>query len=411
MRVFSNKAASFLAALLFFFSMGAIAADRYVRAGASGSNNGTDWTNAWTSLSSINWTTIGSGGTLWIAAGSYSGGLGNPNSINQAVKRATVANHGTSTGWSDAYDGQVTVTPSSGTRFLSIGTSADNFVIDGQAWDPWKLKGVGVRGYDGMLQQAGADNVTIRGVEIDGQQEVTASGGPEDGIRWMGGQGGLIEHSFIHDFGQTGGAHNDAIQGPTCNNIEIRFSRFANSGMHVFLGDYEWSNQYCDGISIHHNVFYNDTGGNSYNCIVFKGTHQGAVIDNNVFDIKGQGSVLYLANDPAPGANATNGYFRNNIVYQSDLNDVSFYTHSNNTYYGGESLSETGGSTSNPLFVNAASRDYHLQSGSPAIGTGTNLGYTIDYGGNTVGNPPDRGAIQYESALLPAPINLHWSPK
>ena len=49
---------------------------------------------------------------------------------------------------------------------------------------------------------------------------------------------------------------------------------------------------------------------------------------------------------------------------------------------------------SNPLFV--SSTDFHLQSGSPAINKGINVGLTSDYEGNTVpyGSAPDIGVFE-----------------
>jgi hypothetical protein len=78
---------------------------RYLNAAAAGSNNGTDWTNAWTSLATAE-TNLTRGQTLCVADGTYSSAV----TFNTAtsgttyitIKKATVADHGTSTGWSDA---------------------------------------------------------------------------------------------------------------------------------------------------------------------------------------------------------------------------------------------------------------------------------------------------------------------
>lgn len=56
-------------------------------------------------------------------------------------------------------------------------------------------------------------------------------------------------------------------------------------------------------------------------------------------------------------------------------------------------------------FVNAASRDYHLVSGSPWVGGGIDLGYTLDLDKNTrnQGGAPDMGAYKFQIApVLPA---------
>ncbi len=352
-----------LVGMLLSMAINAQAADKYVRKGASGS--GTSWTEAYGDLKNVSGYGM-SGSTLWVAAGNYTGGFPDLSVASVTIKRATVASHGTATGWSDTYDNQVTVSPPSGTNFLVIAASATGTVVDGVGFLPWKFRVVGVRGYDGMLRNDGADNVVIRGIELDGMGESTPSGGPEDGLRWMGGANDIIEHNFIHDFQQVGGAHNDGVQGPSCTNITFRYNVFKNNGMHIFLGDYAWGSQSCNGISIHHNVFYNDSNGGSYNGIVFKGTNSNGTytskIENNVFNLRGQGQVFYLADSPSPGCcnNVSNGYFRNNIIYSSTVGDVTFYSHSYNVYYSSSGPTETGRLTTDPQFTNVTSNDYSL---------------------------------------------------
>jgi hypothetical protein len=400
---------------LALFSLNSVAADMYVRKGASGA--GTSWTDAYGELSRVSWTGM-SGSTLWIAAGSYTTGLPNLGTANVTIKRATVASHGTSTGWSDSYDGQVTVTPSYGSGFLVINSSASGTVVDGAGYAPWKFRVAGVRGYNGMLQNDGADNVVLRGVEFDGLAESTPSGGPEDGLRWMGGKNAVIEHNFIHDYQQVGGAHNDGVQAPSCTNITFRYNFFKNNGMHLFLGDYNWGSQYCNGITINHNVFYNDPNGGSYNAIVFKGTNNGGGytnrIDNNVFNLRGLGSVFYLADSPSPGCcnGLNNGFFRNNIIYSSSIGNIEYYSRSNNVYFNNSGPSDTGSVKSDPLFMDVANNDYRLKAGSPAIGAGLNLGYASDVAGTPITSPAAIGAYNFGSggatAATPpaAPTNL-----
>jgi hypothetical protein len=393
--------------VLVFHSLNAQAADKYLRKGASGT--GTSWADAYGELNSVSWSGM-SGFTLWIAAGSYTQGFPSVSIPNVTIRRATVSSHGTSTGWADSYDNQVTVTPNSGTNFLVIGSGADSLVLDGVAYNPWKFRVAGVRGYNGMLRNDGADNVVIRGIEFDGMAESTASGGPEDGLRWMGGTNDIIEHNYIHDYQQVSSAHNDGVQGPSCTNITFRYNVFKNNGMHLFLGDYAWGTQYCNGITIDHNIFYNDSNGGSYNSIVFKGTNLGGSytnkIENNVFNLRGQGSVFYLADSPSPGCcnNLANGYFRNNIVYSSAVGNVGYYSHSYNTYYNSSGPSETAALTSNPLFTDVASNNYSLQATSPAIGSGMNLGYTQDIAGTSIpSTSPDRGPYEYIGATTAVP--------
>ncbi|MCR4275701.1 MAG: hypothetical protein NUV83_03060 [Candidatus Wolfebacteria bacterium] len=93
----------FLAVFLGLFGLAesSEAANRYVRQGASG--NGSDWANAYGSLPSA----LTRGDTYYLATGSYGAGHIFDDAVNGTlvitIKKATVADHGTSTGWSDSY--------------------------------------------------------------------------------------------------------------------------------------------------------------------------------------------------------------------------------------------------------------------------------------------------------------------
>ncbi len=81
-------------------------ANHYVREGAGGSADGSDWTNAWVTLPAA----LTRGDTYYIADGTYTGydfddALDGTTYIY--IKKATAADHGTETGWDSAYgDGQ-----------------------------------------------------------------------------------------------------------------------------------------------------------------------------------------------------------------------------------------------------------------------------------------------------------------
>ena len=63
------------AALLCSFTCGTNAENLYLRSGAAGSESGSDWNNAWSSIAKIQWGAgsgkVSVGDTLWVAAGSY----------------------------------------------------------------------------------------------------------------------------------------------------------------------------------------------------------------------------------------------------------------------------------------------------------------------------------------------------
>lgn len=86
----------------FFFAVPVIvsAANKYVRAGASG--NGSDWTNAYGSLPA----TLTRGDTYYLADGNYgSYAFDDAESGTQwiTVKKAIQSDHGTDTGWQNSY--------------------------------------------------------------------------------------------------------------------------------------------------------------------------------------------------------------------------------------------------------------------------------------------------------------------
>ena len=97
---------------------------------------------------------------------------------------------------------------------------------------------------------------------------------------------------------------------------------------------------------------------------------------------------------------------QNNIFYIDGYymitNNTSF-THTHNHYYliGGTQLGFTlgpGELIAAPLFTNFDGKDYQLQSSSPAIDAGSNLGFTNDFNYNPVpfGAAPDVGAFEYQ---------------
>jgi hypothetical protein len=58
------------------------------------------------------------------------------------------------------------------------------------------------------------------------------------------------------------------------------------------------------------------------------------------------------------------------------------------------------------MFQNIKINDFHLKPGSPAIDSGIDLNYTMDFDGNKVphGSAPDIGAFEYTGNSTGAPI-------
>ena len=351
------------------------AADKYVRKGASGS--GTSWSDAYGDFNTVSWSGMTSGNTLWVAAGSYTGSLPSISTSGLSIKRATVASHGTSTGWSDAYDDQVTVNPSG--QFLSI--NANNTTVDGASHSPWKFRVVGVKSPGGMIL-IDANNGTVRNMDMDGNYESGPDGGNEDCFRIAGGDSITLEYNFIHDYIYAGGSHSDGVQMPSGTNFIYRYNISRNNGMHVFLGDVAWygSSGWVNNVKIYGNVFYNTNSYYSYDTIDCKNCTSNSsyyfYIENNTFDtLNAYGNRVLIYQN---GGSTAQLYFRNNILYNSSPNDATSGIHSYNNYYGTTAPTETGAYVGDPQFTDRTNHIYSLKPTSPVKDIGTNLGYTQD---------------------------------
>lgn len=112
-------------------------ADHYVRLGASGLNDGSDWNNAWSDMDQVNWGGLPAGSTLWVAgsASSYkrinitSGGWPDGNRLFIKRPRTTNAVPVAAAGWDSSFDSQVIIESKTNNTFS---TSVNGVTIDGQ---------------------------------------------------------------------------------------------------------------------------------------------------------------------------------------------------------------------------------------------------------------------------------------
>ncbi|MDB6056222.1 MAG: hypothetical protein JWO95_66, partial [Verrucomicrobiales bacterium] len=68
-------------------------------------------------------------------------------------------------------------------------------------------------------------------------------------------------------------------------------------------------------------------------------------------------------------------------------------------HLGGGAHLHLGDKIGNPLFRNLAKADFRLTAGSPAIGAGTNLHYTVDFSGRPISQQkPSLGAFEFDES-------------
>jgi hypothetical protein len=179
-------------------------ATRYVRAGASGSNNGTDWTNAYTTLTGA---TKSRGDVIYVADGTYSGSHTFNTALSGAtlitIKKATAADHGTETGWDSAFgDGVAT--------FGDFNFDTGYWVIDGQtgggpgSWNTgFGFKIVHSGATPLMDLSVDGDNVTVRHIELEGTLNSSGGGSiAQDAVAVRGADSFMLSYYYAHDLGR-----------------------------------------------------------------------------------------------------------------------------------------------------------------------------------------------------------------
>jgi hypothetical protein len=415
----------------------ASAANHYIRAGATGAANGSSWTDAWTSLPS----SYVRGDTYYVAGGTYgSGGTFSTAASGTTlitIKKATVADHGTATGWQDTY-GTTQAAFSGEFVFLS-----DYWLIDGAGRTGWKT-GYGFKmTHDGFGvefgQGSGVNNIAIQYVEFFGHGP---DGAPyPNNTTFYGIYGGTtmrfsyiyshyigdkffqlcnytdatIENSWFESNESTAAQHAEGIYHTGANHMVVRNNVWVDvAGTGVIV----WSGSNCE---VYGNLIYWSGAGDIGNGAITTWsayTVTGAYIYNNTIIVPPSGGYAFGITFPGTG---TGIVARNNLFYGSVSRDVVTWAnvdHDYSWFYNAGSQSEAHAQmgTGSP-FVDFANTNYNL---AAHTSPGVNLGspYNVDLNGNTRVTW-DRGATEFGStggstnpaiAVTPASLNYGVMP-
>lgn len=439
------------------------AATKYVRPGATGNNSGSDWTNAYNALPSA----LTRGDTYYLADGSYGS-----RTFNQAasgtlvitIKKATIADHGTATGWSDTYgDGQATF--GSWVQFFS-----SNWVFDGVSGTDY-LPGHGFRVDNsassdttlilfGQPGGTGVSNVTVSHIDLFGggynQTAVNDRGFYSNssnasnytishnfisgvGVPFLTRQVNtmLVEYNHIEGNHSQPASHGEPWSDTGTDNVTFRYNRLKNpEGTAVFfIGNGSAGNPTNSNTSsnwqLYGNIFYyqNYVVGSQHNpgtgavlwcpSDAYGGDtycHNWMIYNNTFYNFSyGSSSGRILAR---PGTGITIPLVQGNIwdsssdsAYHENVTASSNYYR--NTTHKTESNEQIGSSSP---FVSAANADFHLLGATLGVATITPLsGLTVnvtDEDGVVRGSDGiwDRGAYEYsagaQSNTLNPPANL-----
>src|SRR5437867_2340103 len=253
------------------------AASRHVRAGATGNGSGSDWTNAYPDLPA----SLVRGDTYYVAVGNYSSHRFNDVESGMSVitlKAATLADHGTNTGWSTSYVCQASFAGVPAVALVWVFTTG-YYTLDGVYGcspsaacgfrvDASKTTATGCGQARNTIQlEGGVGNVTFQYIEVKGTantaldpNNITDTGflsraGNHDlyfGHLWVHDQGGLwmvfdgddkvtIEWSWFRNNHSTPVCHSEGIalrapSGLGNTNFTIRYNRFENADGTAYIG-------------------------------------------------------------------------------------------------------------------------------------------------------------------------------
>jgi hypothetical protein len=439
--------------------MGAAAASAqgtfYVNAGGSGTQSGVDWANAFPALPA----TLVRGATYYIADGTYPGRTFNtaPSGTSRiTIKKATVADHGTNTGWTSTLGDGTAVFTGTLTFLTSYWT------LDGQTRNADWRSGYGFKvdppggSYGitlGVNLQTVVHYITIRYVEVQGSGDRTNTV-TDRGIQAYPGVGGssdgptnlVFQYLYVHDVGNCplhliwsdtttieysviarnqsdasnhsegiaffGGARNATVRYNVFEDIEGTAYIATPTVGHPGCGGWVGSNWYVYGNS------FGRPSGSSYS------TPGNGVL--YIFDTRVTGKFVFtnntvhnLANGHVGNSNSTSAgcvdtaIFQNNLFYRVtgatlSSTNVTSPTISHNAFFETSATGSNAYSASGSPFTNFAAGNLALTAtvaGTMPAGVALSSPYNIDPNGVTRGGDGkwDRGKHEFGGVAAPAP--------
>ena len=337
----------------------------FVRAGATGANNGTSWTDAYTNLQTALAAAV-SGDEVWVAAGTYKPTATTDRAASFALKNG-VAIYG---GFAGTETMRSQRNPTTSVTILSGDIGATPFPLDNSYH---------VVTADGTVTASGIlDGFTITGGRADSGVDPTDRGG---GVYTILGSPSFVRCIFLNNHASNrGGGVRVASGGPSFTDCTFQGNTASTAGAGLSAG-------FVDALTVRRCVFRSNSVGNSTGGGAIEATDNTAVI-NSVIAQNSPNAVVFfgggnaftnstIANNSGYGAIlfASSTSFVNSILWGNTLGQVFLgpsggVSISYSDVQGG-GFAGTGNINANPLFL-AAPADLRLGAGSPAVDAGNN---------------------------------------
>jgi len=428
-------------------------ANWYVRDGAAGTNNGTNWMNAWEDMDDIAWASVTRGDTIYVADGNYAiptlTKAESGSSIIEIRKACTTGTgdgaHGTETGWVDTYGDGTANWPACQEWLFYTGYWTINGVFrDESNWYDDTAYGfrfvktsAGQRQFNVPYPET-AHHLTFKYLYTAGVLSGEEGGvtyycagysnyctishcfstlGGRCSMLWNTSSYTLVEYTLMSRCRSTVLTHGELISNTVINYFTVRYNIFEDSqgtGF-VMFGDNSSLPYGGTGHEFYGNLFIRTSGypnpgqyevGDNEEVIgtwsdVGNYTENSKVYNNTFINIVKSNAAIFFGD----GSSGNLAY--NNLFYGLGTNLFSGCTHNYNAFDGtnaqGEANAQTGITTAKFVNYNAggipAGGDFHLASATDAgYDTGSDVPENdVDMDGVTRGADAvwDRGAYEY----------------
>jgi hypothetical protein len=445
-----NKTLSVAEIQALFYEYTGTVVNLFVDLNATGSNNGSSWTNAYTTLqAALAALPSSSANQIWIAKGTYK-----PHATNRAasftISSADAKLYGGFSGNETQLSerivganetilsGDLLGNDDSNITYVNSSRDDNSYTVLSVLGDNVELDGLTIAGGNsngapgsatearyggGIYKNPATRNLTITNCKLIRNFSKEAGGAISAGFSATGSTGTFTMNNcvFSENLSAIGGVLYTANTGTLALTFSVSNSIFSknkaidtNAAATGYAGSSMWLRSYGSTASIISNftncTFVDNVDSGSASGMTNSNRATLALTKNtNSNHISNISNCVFWGNKAVSGAIARpiGGFIESMISSATIKNSID------ETNFTGVTLSGTSANTSNsnPLFTNLSSSDYTLTSSSPAVDTGNNanvIGTTDLFGNQRIINTTvDMGAYEFQGCVAPYNINVN----